>query len=638
MTNHASNRRPADAMTYAAHTLLAGCALPDAWQGAESWTVLDLNFCAGAALLATLRAWHDDPRRPARLHYAVLTGAAVSRQTLRERLERHGIDEAAAGCSGESGRRVQRDLNRLLEQWPIALKGVSRIQLASARIQLTLAAGPPAALLPGLVPRVDSLYLPYAEGSQDHLTTPMLRAALSRLAPDRRAALAGIDRSTEIPGSILASLADAGMQPQLVEAAGLVAFRLDRRHGRSFAQPSPQNDRHAMVIGSGLAGCATAFALARRGWTVERLDQGDHALAGASGQASVAHHPSITPDDAPFSQLTRAALQLSQSHYDVGGVSWSGRLQLCTPDEAEAACDASPAEWAEPVGAERASAHAAIALRSGGMWIPGAGHADPAALAAGWAIDGIQTRYQSRVSRLERTGERWRAFDPDGQCLAQAAQVVIAAGAQTGSLSISGNQSAPVFTLADAFDAACLQQRPGRSLCVTLPQDAMPSCVLGGNGHAIPIDGQRLLLGPADPGDHSVDVAGQTRAATGIWHRYSESLQNAVTPLSMSFHPAGMRLSTRDHLPLAGPVPDIAQIVQQRNSLIRQDRMPLPAMRGLWVAAGFGGRGLLWSVLAAELIAARLDATPAPLQQSLAQALDPGRFIRRNLRRDRDIV
>ena len=49
-------------------------------------------------------------------------------------------------------------------------------------------------------------------------------------------------------------------------------------------------------------------------------------------------------------------------------------------------------------------------------------------------------------------------------------------------------------------------------------------------------------------------------------------------------------------------------------------------------------RGLLWSVLAADLIAARLDAAPAPLQQSLAQALDPGRFIRRNLRRDRNIV
>jgi tRNA 5-methylaminomethyl-2-thiouridine biosynthesis bifunctional protein len=638
MTNRASNRRPHDALAYAASTLLAACALPVVWQGAASWTVLDLNFGAGAALLATLRAWHDDPRRPARLHYAVLTGAAVSRQTLRERFDRFGINEAAAACSGESGRRVQRDLERLLEQWPIALKGVSRIELASARIQLTLAAGPPAALLPGLVPRIDSLYLPYAKGAQDHLTSPILRAALSRLAPDRHAALAGVDRSTEIPGSILASLADAGMQSERVDTDGLVAFRLDRRHGRSFAQPAPPNARHALVIGSGLAGCATAFALARRGWTVERLDQGDHAVAGASGQASLAHHLSITPDDAPFSQLTRAALQLSQSQYDVGGVNWSGRLQLCTPDEADAACYGVPTEWAEPVDVSQASARAAMALRSGGIWMPGAGHADPTALAAGWAIGGIQTRYLTRVSRLERRDDRWHALGPNGQCLAQAAQVVIAAGAQTGSLSICGDRSAPVFRLADAFDAACLQQRPGRSLCVTLAHGAMLSCVLGGNGHAIPIDGQRLLLGPADPGDPLADEAGQAVAATAVWHRYSESLQHQAKPLSMRFHPAGMRLSTRDHLPLAGPVPDIAQIAQQRDILIRRDRLPLPALQGLWVAAGFGGRGLLWSVLAADLIAARMDAAPAPLQQSLAQALDPGRFVRRNLRRDHTIV
>jgi tRNA 5-methylaminomethyl-2-thiouridine biosynthesis bifunctional protein len=638
MTKRALNRRPDDAIAHAAQTLLAGCVLPAAWQGTESWTVLDLNFFAGAAFLATLRAWHDDPRRPARLHYAALTGPAMSRQALRERFDRYGVDEVSAGCSGETGRRMQRDLDRLLERWPIALKGVSRIELANAGVQLTLAAGPPAALLPGLVPRIDSLYLPHADDAQDHLTPPVLRAALSRLAPDRHAALAGIDRSTEIPESILASLADAGMRPALVATGGLAAFRLDRRHGRSFAQPLPRDERHALVIGSGLAGCATAFALARRGWTVERLDQGDHALAGASGQASLAHHPSITSDDARFSQLTRAALQMSQSHYDVGGVSWSGRLQLCTPVEADATCAGSPTEWAEPVGVAQASARAGLALHSGGIWMPAAGHADPAMLTAGWAIDGIQTRYRTRVSRLERSGDRWHALDPDGQCLAQAAQVVIAAGAQTGRLSICGDRSASAFALADAFDAAGLQQRPGRSLCVTLPRGAMPSCVVGGNGHAIPIDGQRLLLGPAEPGDPMADEASHASAATAIWHRYSESLQIPVEPLSMRFQPAGMRLSTRDHLPLAGPVPDIGQIARQRDSLIQRDRMPLPVMQGLWVAAGFGGRGLLWSVLAAELIAARLDAAPAPLQQSLALALDPGRFIRRGLRRDRNIV
>lgn len=638
MTHRDADGRKHDALAHAADTLLAACDLPAAWRGAETWTVLDLNWGTGAAFLATLRAWHDDPQRPLRLHYAVLTGPALSPQALRERFDRHRIEQSIAGCSGESDRALLGDLQRLLEEWPIALKGVNRIDLARARVQLTLAAGPPAALLPGLVPRIDSLFVPYAEDAHDHLTAPMLRAALSRLAPHRHAALAAVDHLTEIPASIHTRIADAGMQGESLVAGDGWAFRLGRRHGRSYALPARPEHRHALVIGSGLAGCASAFALACRGWTVERLDQGDAPLLGASGQASLAHYPSISPDDAPLSQLTRAALRLSRGHYKLGGVSWTGRLQLCAADEAEAACAAVPTDWAEAVDIARAGEHAGVALRSGGIWMAGAGHADPVALAEGWSISGIHTRYRARVSRLERIGDQWRALDRDGRCLAQAAQVVIAAGAQIGDLSICTDHSAPAFSLADVFDSACLERRGGRSLCVTLPPGAMPSCVVGGNGHAIPIDACRLLLGPADPGDARSDEASEASAAAAIWQRFTESLQTPITPISMRFHPAGMRLSTRDHLPLAGPVPDLTGIAQQRDRLIQRDRLSLPTIDGLWVAAGFGGRGLLWSVLSAELIAARIDVTPAPLQRSLAQALDPGRFIRRVFRRDRNIV
>ena len=638
MTPRDAASRNNDALAHAAGTLLAACDLPGAWRGAQTWTVLDLNLSAGAAFLATLRAWHDDPRRPLRLHYAVLTGPPLSREALHERFDRHCIGQAIAGCSGESDRALLGDLQRLLAQWPIALKGVSRIDLAGARVQLTLAAGPPAAMLPGLVPRIDSLFVPCADDAHDHLTAPMLRAALSRLAPHRHAALAAVDHATKIPASILTDLAEAGMQAEPVDAGGRRAFRLGRRHGRSFALPARPEARHALVIGSGLAGCASAFALACRGWTVERLDQGDAPMFGASGQASLAHYPSISPDDAPLSQLTRAALRLSRGPYNLGGVSWTGRLQLCAADQAEAACAGSPTDWAEAVDVAQACERAGVPLRSGGIWMAGAGHADPVALAAGWSISGIDTRYRARISRLERIGDQWRALDRDGRCLAQAAQVVIAAGAHIGDLSICADHLAPALTLADVFDSACLERRGGRSLCVTLPPEAMPSCVVGGNGHAIPMDARRLLLGPADPGDAHSDEAGEAGAAAAIWQRFSTPLQHPTTPISMRFHPAGMRLSTRDHLPLAGPVPDIAGIAQQRDRLIQRDRLPLPAIEGLWITAGFGGRGLLWSVLAAELIAARIDVTPSPLQRSLAQALDPGRFIRREFRRDHNIV
>ena len=46
-----------------------------------------------------------------------------------------------------------------------------------------------------------------------------------------------------------------------------------------------------------------------------------------------------------------------------------------------------------------------------------------------------------------------------------------------------------------------------------------------------------------------------------------------------------------------------------------------------------GGRGLLWSVLGAEVVAALAAREPPVVEPELADAIDPARFVRRSLRR-----
>jgi tRNA 5-methylaminomethyl-2-thiouridine biosynthesis bifunctional protein len=48
---------------------------------------------------------------------------------------------------------------------------------------------------------------------------------------------------------------------------------------------------------------------------------------------------------------------------------------------------------------------------------------------------------------------------------------------------------------------------------------------------------------------------------------------------------------------------------------------------GLYLVAGLGARGLIWAPLCAELLAARLDDEPNPVERSLAAALDPSRLF-----------
>jgi tRNA 5-methylaminomethyl-2-thiouridine biosynthesis bifunctional protein len=42
---------------------------------------------------------------------------------------------------------------------------------------------------------------------------------------------------------------------------------------------------------------------------------------------------------------------------------------------------------------------------------------------------------------------------------------------------------------------------------------------------------------------------------------------------------------------------------------------------------GYASRGLIWAPLAAELLAAQLQGEPLPVENKIAAALDPARFL-----------
>ena len=71
---------------------------------------------------------------------------------------------------------------------------------------------------------------------------------------------------------------------------------------------------------------------------------------------------------------------------------------------------------------------------------------------------------------------------------------------------------------------------------------------------------------------------------------------------------AGVRCAYRDHLPVVGPL----------------DAEQWP---GLWLCTAFGSRGLSYSALCAELLAAWLHGEPLPLESRLAQSLRASRLL-----------
>ncbi len=596
---------------------LAG--LPGRWQGRRDCTVLDLDFSDPAPFVATLRAWRTDPRRCARLRYAALLEQPLDRDRALGRLRWAGLDGA--------------DLLAIGAGWPPPLAGVHRILLADGRVQLTLAIGPARVLLPGWLPHADALFVRLrGDRAPD---ADVLRGAANRLVEGARIAIESCATGTDASlrrrhqEAAVAALAAAGFgpaaQPFACGPAAAGPRCLERRHGHAAPRGgSGARAREALVIGAGLAGCAVAQALARRGWSVLRLEVDGGTAAAASFQPVLAQHPSVTPDDAPISRLLRAATLLSRGPFDPGGVlRRHGRVQCLDPDAAVAAVGGLPRDWVEAIDARRASELAGVPLRSGGLWLPLACSVDPLALRDAWTVPGVTPRTGPRVTTLRAVGDTWQALDAGGRVMAEAPVAVVACGAAD--LTLLGRDAPAATPLWTRFGDAGLQRRGGRTTLASVPAHALPRCTVGGDGHAIAIDAERLLLGPPAPIDAEPNAAGDPPTLSErAWRRWSALQSAPAQALGLVPGPLGTRLATRDHLPLAGPVPRARSAASPAHDSGRIEIEP-----GLWVTTALGGRGLLWSVLAAETIASALEGEPAPIEARLAAQLSPARFLGR---------
>jgi tRNA 5-methylaminomethyl-2-thiouridine biosynthesis bifunctional protein len=93
---------------------------------------------------------------------------------------------------------------------------------------------------------------------------------------------------------------------------------------------------------------------------------------------------------------------------------------------------------------------------------------------------------------------------------------------------------------------------------------------------------------------------------------------------------AAWRLNTNDRLPIAGAVPLPSWPAAQRQDQARL----LPREPGLFVLTALGARGLTLAPMLAQLIAAQACGSPWPLEQDLADAVDPARWRVRAARQE----
>ena len=494
----------------------------------------------------------------------------------------------------------------LCARWRRRVPGWNRWSFAGGRVRLTLATGDVAEVLPEASGKVDAWFLDgFSPARNPEMWAEPVMSDLARLSSS---------------GATLATYTSAGWVRRGLQQAGFVVEKkvgFGRKRemlrgklpGERTKQARPDT---AIVIGTGLAGCAAARALAQRGIAVTLIDRAPELANGASGNPRGILHARFSAGMDVLHQLVLAsyghALALLDELLPEDGVlrAECGLLQLATPGkEAKRIEKLAAQDWPphilQTVDAAQASSLAGLEMQHGGLWFPAGGWVSPPAYCARLVDHPLITqRFDLEARELVRTTAGWRVCGEGWQL--EAEQVVVCCAHHARSL--------------PQFAEFILQ--PVRGQITQLP-------ATNGSGKLSAVLCADVYCTPPAAGVH---VAGASTVFDDdtMELRESEHLQN-IAKLAEHMPALSHALGTVDVSRLSG-----------RASVRCSTPGAMPIVGevapGLYCSLAHGTRGLLTAGLAGEVIGSSMCGQFAPLPQSVLAALDPVRRLSRG-KRDR---
>lgn len=555
---------------------LEGCGLPEAWAGRRHFTVAELGFGTGLNIAALLQLWSQCKPPSGRLNIFSVEAHLMSAGDARRALARW--PEMALWTEP------------LLSRWPTQARGMQRIDLPEFSACLDLAILDAEAALAGWLGKADAWFLDgFSPAKNPAMWSPeLLRRVAERSRPGARAA------TFTVAGAVRRGLGDAGFVVSRAPGFGRKRERLTASLAMTQSPRTEMPPRIA-IIGAGISGMALARSLDRYGvkpLVFDRVGVG----AGASGNPAALVTPRLDAGRGPAARLFAQAFAHAVQVYEQvvpAAILARGSLQLrVKPDDASRFAALAASDFYAPgtlsvLSEEEVSVKLGESV-GGGLWIGNALVIDPRSCLAGL---GPAVQRGSVASLLPESGG-WQLLNSAGDCLAQVDQVVLAGGVD----------------MAQLAEVPLTPVRGQVSLVATSP--TLPPTAFG--SYVIPTCDGLLFGATHDRGDASEDPRPEdnSRNLAQLAARLP-ALVDGFQRQAMSGR-ASVRASTPDQLPLVGVIAD---------------------QPGIFVLAGFGGRGFCLAPLLADHLAALMLDRPSPLAADLSAAVDPKRFALRAARR-----
>lgn len=635
------------------HVFLHHNQLAERWRAlgpSDNFVIAETGFGSGLNFLAAWELWLATAPESAQLHFVTVEKFPLSKQDL--------------GRALSLWPELQFLSQQLIESYPcIVGEGFHRLNFMDGRIKLTLIIGDAAAgfqqlllttdpLFSNHIRKVDAWFLDgFAPAKNPQMWSEELFSCIHLLSgPGTTAATfsaaAIVKKGLKFAGFDLKKVPGFGRKREMLTAIMPTnksdVFYPQPAYKSVSSFPSPWaidtnerqwSEKHALIIGAGIAGCTSARALAERGWKVTLIERHGRIAAEASGNPQGVLYAKLSPKDEAQAEFNLASLQFAQAFYK----SYWGKIGEKTGVLQLAYCESeqllhtqlrekfsSADDLVQFVSPEQASVLAGTKIYHSGLYFPKAGWISPAKLCAELINHPqINLVLNCNLLSLERRGEQWIA---------------------------NGDSSlqAPVVVIANARDAKIFPQtqhlpiKSIRGQITYLPatdNSQRIKTVVCSEGYIAPAINDAHCTGATfNLKDESREMRAQDHLT---------NLENLREPLPDLFDEwktleaqklegrVAFRCTLPDYLPAVGPAADeesmaqtFAPLRKNARAFIQDSGKYLP---GLYINIGHGSRGLAYTPLCAEILAAQINGEPQAVAGDLVRALNPARFLIRDL-------
>ncbi len=605
------------------YVFLQGNQLPQRWFKQSQFSIAETGFGTGLNFLCSLAHWLKTTPNTATLNYISV--------------EKHPLNKTDLQRAITSWPELAEVGAELLEHYPPLVHGLHQRRLFNGRVSLTLLFGDASAMFADIDATVDAWYLDgFAPSTNPGMWTPELFKQIARLSK---------------PSGSFATFTAAGIVRRGLKAAGFevktqpgFGRKRDMSVGQLINPPQRQKNqpwfeypatktktKQAIVIGAGLAGCTVSHTLAEQGWQVTLIERHPKIAQEASGNHAGVVMPRLTADMSAAGRFYLSAFLhtthwLNQLKKRDPTLPWfqSGVLQLCNERQQQRMQKLKlPEDILEICNTETASQRCGIQTKRGGLFFPSGGWLEPPALCR-WLLDdqdeNITKLLNQSALTLKREDGEWQVVGDTG-LIAQAETVIIANGYDAERLL--------------GIDSFSLKKVRGQLAYIGSTSQSQnlktPVCY---DGYIIPSHKNMHCVGASyDINDDDTKLRPESEQQ--VLSMLTEELAEFDSSEPRSGRVA-FRTSTRDHLPVIGPTPDLAFYKNNYADLHHgKPARHYPSaeyLPNLFLSFGHGSRGLISCPMAAELITSTLNNEQAPLTTDVINSVYPARFVIRQMR------